>query len=349
MGRSISRTISRRAILVLAALMAVGGFSSGTAPASAQKSGKKVKLLLVSYAVTKAAYDEIIPKFERKWKQQTGQDLEIKSSYGGSGSQTRAVIDGLEADVTNLALAADTEKLVKAGLVNKNWESELPNNSIVTRSVVAIVTRPKNPKFIKTWKDLARPSINVVTANPKTSGVARWNFLGLWGSVTEKGGSEQEARRFISNVYKNVDILPKDARESTDVFIKKGQGDVLLNYENEVLLARQNGETEYPYIIPKVNIAIDTPVTVVDKNAAKHGTTEVAKAFAKYLFEPEAQEVFASKGFRPVNQSVWSKVQNKFAKIEKLYTVNEFGGWSAAQKKFFTDGAIFDQIFSKTR
>ncbi len=339
----------RRVALTLLSISLFTAALGRVTPASAEKSGGKVRLLLVSYAVTKAAYDEIIPRFERRWKQQTGQTLEIKASYGGSGSQTRAVIDGLEADVTNLALSADTEKLVQAGLIKNGWASELPNNSNVTRSVVAIVTRPRNPKFIKTWKDLARPSINVVTANPKTSGVARWNFLALWGSVSETGGSDKEARRFISNVYKNVDILPKDAREATDIFIKKGQGDVLLNYENEILLARQNGETEFPFVIPKVNIAIDTPVAVVDKNVDKHGTRKVAEAFAKYLFEPEAQEVFARKGFRPTHPQVWRRVQNRFARIDKLFTIGEFGGWPAAQKKFFKDGGVFDQIFSQTR
>jgi sulfate transport system substrate-binding protein len=332
-------------LLLVAAL--AGTSVLGTTEPSRSQSNKKVEILLVSYAVTKAAYDRIIPKFRAEWKKKTGQDVVINTSFGGSGSQTRAIIDGLDADVTNLALASDTEKLVKAGLVKDGWEKELPNNSIVTNSTVAIVTRPKNPKKISGWQDLAKPNVDVVTANPKTSGVARWNFLALWGSVTENGGTESQARQFVGKVFKNVDLLAKDAREATDIFIKKGQGDALLNYENELILARLNGEREFPYVIPSTNIRIEPPVAVVDKNVDKKGTRKVAQAFAQYLFTPTAQEEFAKLGFRPVNKQVLQKYQSRFAKINKFYTVKEFGGWDVAQKKFFGDGGLFDQIFAK--
>ena len=308
------------------------------------QSGKKVELTLVTYAVTKAAYSKIIPNFVAKWKREKGQDVEIKESYGGSGSQTRAVIDGLPADVVALALAGDITKIEQAGLIKPGWEKESPNNSIVTRSVVALETRAGNPKKIKTWTDLVRPDVKLVTANPKTSGGAKWNFLALWGSVVKNGGNDTQALKFVTDVFKNVVALPKDARESSDAFYKKGQGDVLINYENEVILAAQQGKTDTSYIIPPVNISIEGPVAVVDKNVDKHGNREVSEAFVKFLFTPEAQREFAKVGFRPVDQTVSKEVKSKFPYIAKLYTVGDLGGWSGVQKKFFADGAIFDKI-----
>lgn len=321
--------------------------SAGTAAQKTQlisQKGKKVEITLVSYAVTKAAYSKIIPQFVAKWKREKGQDVEIRESYGGSGSQTRAVIDGLQADVVALALALDTKKIEKAGLINPGWEKDAPNNSIVTRSVVALETRPGNPKKIKTWSDLAKPGVKIVTANPKTSGGARWNFLALWGAVAKNGGTETQALNFVTQVFKNVVVLPKDARESSDVFYKKNQGDVLLNYENEVILAAQQGKTDVSYEVPATNISIEGPVTVVDKIVDKRGTREVSEAFVKFLFTPEAQREFAKVGFRPVNSTVANEVQSRFPKISRLYTVGSLGGWDGVQKKFFDDGAIFDRI-----
>ncbi|MGB8698484.1 MAG: sulfate ABC transporter substrate-binding protein, partial [Thermosynechococcaceae cyanobacterium] len=273
----------------------------------------------------------------------TGQEVTFEQSYGGSGSQTRAVIDGLEADVVALALALDTQKIEKAGLIAPGWEKKLPNESIVTRSVAALVTRPGKPK-IGTWSALATPKLQVITANPKTSGGARWNFLALWGSVTQTGGTEAQAKTFVETVFKNVPVLPKDAREASDVFYKQGQGDVLINYENEVLLAQQQGQYQ-PYTVPTdANISIDSPVAVVDKNVDKHGTRKVAEAFAQYLFTPDAQREFAKVGFRPVDPSVAKEVEAQFPKVKKLFTVEELGGWKKIQSQFFDDGALFDQI-----
>ncbi|PSF35275.1 sulfate ABC transporter substrate-binding protein [Aphanothece hegewaldii CCALA 016] len=310
---------------------------------------KTVELTLVSYAVTQAAYSKIIPQFAAKWKKEHNQEVVFRQSFGGSGSQTRAVIDGLEADVVALALALDVEKIEKAGLIKPGWEKEAPNNAIVTRSVAAIVTRQGNPKKINTWSDLVKPGVQVITANPKTSGGARWNFLALWGSVTQTGGNEQKARQFVTQVYKNVPVLPKDAREASDVFFKQGQGDVLINYENEVILAKQKGEGNFSYTIPAVNVSIDAPVAVVDKNVDKHKTRPVAEAFVKFLYTPEAQREFAKVGFRPVNTTVSKEVSSKFPKVNKLSTVQTFGGWDTIQKKFFNDGTIFDQIQSTSR
>src|SRR5579883_319206 len=207
-----------------------------SSPAAANK--QDVELTLVSFAVTKAAHEAIIPKFVDKWKQEHNQNVTFKQSYGGSGSQTRAVIDGLEADIVHLSLAGDTQKIEKAGLIQSGWEKEVPNNAIVTKTVAALVTRLNNPKGIKNWSDLAKDSVKLITADPKTSGIARWNFLALWNSVIKTGGDDAKAQDFVTKVYKNVPVLTKDAREASDVFLKQGQGDALINYENEILLAK---------------------------------------------------------------------------------------------------------------
>lgn len=320
----------------------------GASPVSAKKDN--VEITLVSFAVTKAAHEAIIPKFIDKWKQEHNQTVKIKQSYGGSGSQTRAVIDGLEADVVHLALALDTQNIEKAGLIQPGWEKEVPNDGIVSKSVAALVTRPGNPKGIKTWADLGKDGIKLITADPKTSGVARWNFLALWNSVIKTGGDEAKATDFVTKVYKNVPILTKDAREATDAFFKQGQGDALINYENEIILAEQKGE-KVTYVIPDVNISIDNPIAVVDKNVDKHGNREVAEAFVKFLYTPEAQQEFAKVGFRPVDETVaqTKEVADKYPKVKNLGTVQDFGGWDAVQKKFFADGALFDQIQSKNK
>ncbi|OWY68397.1 sulfate-binding protein [cyanobacterium TDX16] len=339
--------------VAIAACSGGNGNNSATQnPAASPVSANKqdVELTLVSFAVTKAAHDAIIPKFTEQWKQEHNQNVTFKTSYGGSGSQTRAVIDGLEADVVHLALALDTSRIEKAGLIEPGWEKEVPDNGIVSRSVAALVTRPDNPKGIKTWADLAKDGVSLITADPKTSGIARWNFLTLWNSAIKTGDSEEQALDFVSKVYGNVPILTKDAREATDVFFKQGQGDALINYENEILLAQQKGE-KVSYIIPDVNISIDNPIAVVDRNVDKHGTREVAEAFVNYLFTPEAQQEFAKVGFRPVDETVAQTKENtdKYPKVQNLGSVKDFGGWNAVQKKFFEDGAVFDQIQAKIK
>lgn len=327
------------------AISACSGSNANTGGSASSGEQGDVELTLVSYAVTRAAYEKIIPEFTAKWKQEHNQNVTFNQSYGGSGSQARAVVDGLEADVVALALALDTQKIQQAELIEPGWEKEAPNNSIVHKSVVALVTREGNPKGIKTWADLGKDGVSVITANPKTSGGARWNFLALWGSVTRTGGDEAKALDFTTKVIKNAPVLPKDARESSDVFFKQGQGDVLLNYENEVILAGLNGE-KLPYVIPEVNISIDNPVTVVDKNVDKHGTREVAQAFVDFLFTPIAQQEFAKVGFRPVEPTVGEKVTKQYSKIKTLFTAQDLGGWDTIQSKFFDDGAIFDKIQS---
>lgn len=317
--------------------------AGGASPVSNQ--AKDVELTLVSYAVPKAAHDAIIPKFVEQWKKEKGQNVVFKQSYGGSGSQTRAIIDGLEADITHLALAADTGKLVKAGLVSSDWTTKVPNDGIVAKTVAAIITREGNPKNIKTFNDLTRDDVKWVTANPKTSGGARWNFLALWDAALKSGGDEAKAKEFVTKAYKNVAVLTKDARESTDAFAKQGQGDALINYENEVLLAIDKGE-KLEYVIPETNVSIDTPLAVVDKNVDKHGTREVAEAFAKFLFTPEAQQEFVKLGYRPVDAAAAKQKENvdKYPAVKTLGTIKDYGGWDEVQTKFFEDGAVFDQV-----
>ena len=335
--------------VALGALAAGGASALLSTQALAQAQPRKTQqILLVSYAVTKSAYDKIIPLFQADWKKKTGQSVVIKTSFGGSGAQTRAVIDGLEADVVGLAMAADVSKIERAGLIQPGWDKELPNNAVATNSTVAFFVRPGNPKKIKTWQDLNNPNVEVVTGNPKTSGGARWNFLGLWGSVTATGGSEAEARRFIASVLRNVEVLPKDAREATDTFVKRRKGDVLLNWETEAILAKRNGEWTVPYRLPSPNVLTEMPIAVVDKNVDRHGTRKVSEAFAKFLFTSAAQKAFVDNGFRPVTPEGKAYAKGKFQQVT-FFRVSEFGGWSAVDKKFFGKGGVWDQIFSKTR
>lgn len=348
------RSLWRWVGLFLAGLGLSGAIASCTAPNTSTSSSsptpaaskEPIEMTLVSYAVTKAAYEKIIPLFTDQWQKEHGQAVTINQSYGGSGSQTRAVIDGLEADVVALALAVDTQKIEKAGLIEPGWESEAPNNAIVYSSVAALVTREGNPKGIQDWPDLAKDGVQVITANPKTSGGARWNFLALWGAISQTGGDDAKALDFTTQVYQNVPVLPKDAREATDVFYSRGQGDVLINYENEMILAKAQGQDQ-PYIVPDVNISIDGPIAVVDANVDKHGTREVAEAFVEFLFTPEAQREFAKTGFRSSDPTIAEEFASQYPKISKLFTVDDFGGWDEIQTKFFEDGAVFDQIQAK--
>lgn len=320
--------------------------SGGASPASNTSATKPdVELTLVSFAVTKTAHEAIIPKFVEQWKKEQNQNVTFKQSYGGSGSQTRAVIDGLEADIVHLALAGDTNKLVKAGFIEAGWEKEVPNDGTVSKSVAALITREGNPKNIKDWADLTKDGVTWITADPKTSGIARWNFLALWNAAIKANPDEAKAQEFVTKAFKNVPVLTKDAREASDIFLKQGQGDALINYENEILLAQAKGE-KASFIIPDVNISIDNPIAVVDKNVDKHKTREVAEAFVKFLFSPDAQTEFAKVGFRPVDDSVSKQKEfsDKYKSVKTLGSIKDYGGWGDFQKKFFDDGAVFDQI-----
>ncbi|KOP27784.1 sulfate-binding protein [Hapalosiphon sp. MRB220] len=328
-------------IILSMAVTACSGSSSATKP--------DIKLRLVSYSVTKAAHDQIIPKFVEKWKTEHNQNVTFEQSYAGSGAQTAAVISGSqEADIVHLALPLDVNKIQQAGLIKSGWEIKAPRNGVVTRSVATIVTREGNPKGIKTWEDLAKNDVKLIAANPKTSGIGIWEFLTLWGSVTQTGGDEATALDYVTKVYQNTPVLTKDAREASDLFFQKGQGDVLINYENEVILAEQNG-AKLPYVVPQVNISIDNPVTIVDKYVDKHGTREVAQAFVDFLYSTEAQQEFAKLGYRSVNPTVSQKVIKQYPEIKTLFTALDLGGWENIQKKFFGEGAVFDKVQAAKR
>ncbi|MHC5936238.1 sulfate ABC transporter substrate-binding protein [Nostoc sp.] len=329
--------------VVMAACSSPNVDNTGNAGAGSQRD---VTLTFVSYSVTSAAYQQIIPKFIELWKKEHNQNVTFNQSYDGSGSQTFAVIDGKEADVVHLSLAIDINKLVEVGFIQPGWEKEAPNDAIVTKSVDAIAIREGNPKNIKTWADLARDGVNVVTPDPRTSGGARWNFLSLWGSVTKTGGNENQAIDFTSKVYNNAPLLPKTARNATELFFNDNKGDVLLNYENEMILLAKNGK-RFSYLVPDVNISIDNPVAVVDKNVDKHGIRPIAEAFIKFLYTPESQREFTKLGFRPVDLTVTKEVEGKFPKIKTIFKAQDLGGWDEIQKKFFDEGAIFDKIRAK--
>ncbi|MFM8259752.1 MAG: sulfate ABC transporter substrate-binding protein [Vulcanococcus sp.] len=340
-ARRLPRLRSGLAALPLAAAL-------GTPLAQAQSQANPQSLTVVSYAVTKTAYDEIFRLFATDWKKKTGQTVSLRGSYGGSGSQTRAVIDGLEADVVSLAMAADVNKIQQAGLIQPGWEKENPYNSTPINSTVAVFVRPGNPKKINGWKDLDNKDVEVVLANPKTSGGARWNFLALWGAITRSGGSEAQARSFITGVYKNADVLPKDAREATDAFVKRRQGDVLLNWETEAILARRKGEWTTPYKLFSPNVLTEQPVAVVDKVVDRRGSRKLAEAFVRFLYTPAAQKVFADNGFRPTTPEGKAYAKGRFQNLS-FFRVGDFGGWAGIDKPFFGKGGIWDQIFMRTR
>jgi sulfate/thiosulfate-binding protein len=326
-----------RLTLLLSAL----AWGSAMGPAAA------VKLLNVSYDPTRELYQDINAAFAKQWRTKTGQDVSVQQSHGGSGKQARSVIDGLEADVVTLALAYDVDAVAGSGLIAKNWQSRLPNNSAPYTSTVVFLVRKGNPKKIKDWEDLVRPGISVISANPKTSGGARWNYLAAWGFALKKYGSEAKAKEFVTRLYKNVPVLDSGARGSTVTFVERGIGDVLIAWENEALLAvKQLGEKgEFQLVVPSTSILAEPSVAVVDKVAAKHKAIQVATAYLQFLYTPEGQEIAARHYYRPRNEAVAAKYAKQFPQVQ-LFTIDAvFGGWTKAQKTHFADGGVFDQIY----
>ena len=309
-----------------------------------------VTLLNVSYDPTRELYKEINTAFAREWKRRTGQDVVIKQSHGGSGAQARAVIDGLEADVVTLALAYDIDEIAARGkTLPADWQKKLPHNSTPFASTVVFVVRKGNPKGIKDWNDLTKEGVQVITANPKTSGGARWNYLGAWGYALQKhGGSEAAARDFITRLYRNVPVLDAGARGSTTTFVERGIGDVLIAWENEALLsAKQLGPDKFDIVIPSVSILAEPPVAVNETIAAKHGTTKVARAYLEFLYTEAAQALGAKHYFRPTGPKSIAKFGGQFPKVQQFTIDKVFGGWAKAQKTHFADGGVFDQIYTK--
>jgi len=308
---------------------------------------KDITLLNVSYDPTRELYQDYNKAFGAYWKDKTGDTVTINQSHGGSGKQARAVIDGLEADVVTLGLAYDIDAISeKSGLLSRDWQTKLPNNSTPYTSTIVFLVRKGNPKGIKDWDDLVKPGISVITPNPKTSGGARWNYLAAWGYALKKYGTEGNAKEFVADLYKNVPVLDSGARGSMVTFAERGIGDVVISWENEAFLAiSQIGKGQFEMIVPSVSILAEPPVAVVEKVASRRGTSEVAKAYLEYLYSEQGQEIAAKNYYRPRLASVAAKYANMFPKIS-LFTVDGlFGGWQKAQKVHFADGGSFDQIY----
>jgi sulfate/thiosulfate-binding protein len=310
------------------------------------------KLLNVSYDPTRELFGDINQSFAKVWKAQTGKELVVNQSHGGSGKQARSVIDGLDADVVTLALAYDIDAIAeKAKLLPEKWQSRLPNNSTPYTSTVVFVVRKGNPKGIKDWDDLVKPGTIVVTPNPKTSGGARWNYLAAWGYALKKfGGDEAKAKDFVAKLFLNVPVLDSGARGSTITFSQRRIGHVLIAWENEaLLLVNELGKGQFEIVAPSMSILAEPPVALLDKNVDKHGTRALAEAYLKFLYSEEGQQIAATRHFRPQNPAVLEKSRAQFPKLT-LFTIDElFGGWKAAQHKHFDDTGVFDQIYTAAK
>ncbi len=304
--------------------------------------------LNVSYDPTRELYKAINPAFVADWKAKTGETIEIQASHGGSGAQARAVIDGLNADVVTLALAADIDAIAsKSGKIPVDWQKRRPNNSSPYTSTIVFLVRKDNPKAVKDWDDLAKPGVAVITPNPKTSGGARWNYLAAWGYGLKKfGGDEAKTKEFVKAIYRNAPVMDTGARGSTITFAQRGLGDVLITWENEAFLAlKEFGADKFEIVTPRQSILAEPPVAVVDANADAKGNRKVAEAYLDFLYSPPAQAIIARNYYRPVHPEYAAKEDvKKFAKIDFITVDKAFGGWAAAQKKHFADGGIFDDI-----
>lgn len=311
-------------------------------------SAKEINLLNVSYDPTRELYDEYNKAFATHWEALSGDKVTINQSHGGSGKQARGVIEGVDADVVTLALAYDIDSIAeKSGLLPKNWQTRLPNNSSPYTSTIIFLVRKGNPKNIKDWDDLAKPGIAVITPNPKTSGGARWNHLAAWGyALKQWNNDEDKAKEFLKAIYKNVSVLDTGARGSTTTFVERGIGDVFISWENEAYLAvNELGPDKFEIVVPSVSILAEPPVALVDRNADRHGTRKIAEEYLNYLYSDEGQEIAAKNYYRPRNTQIFQKYSSTFKPVN-LFTIDEFGGWQAAQKKHFADKGIFDQIYA---
>ena len=338
---------SRRAILGVAA----GGAAVLGAPAILRGralAAEPLTLLNVSYDPTRELYKAINPAFSDFWKKRTGQDVTVKQSHGGSGAQSRSVLDGLEADIVTLGLAWDIDALADHGLIAKDWQSRLPSNSTPYFSTIVFLVRKGNPKGIKTWADLVKPGVQVVTPNPKTSGGARWAYLAAWGYAQRApGGNEAKAKDFVKAVYGHVPVLDTGARGSTVTFAQRAVGDVLLSWENEAHLSlAEFGEDKFDIVYPPVSILAEPPVAVVDKNVEKHNTATLALGYLNFLYSPLGQDIIGKNFYRPRNAAAVGKYAGQFPKVPFFNIDNTFGGWRAAQAKHFADGGVFDSIYA---
>ena len=308
-----------------------------------------IELTNVSYDPTRELYEDINQAFAKEWQAKTGKTVTFKMSHGGSGKQSRSIIDGLDADVATLALAHDIDAIAEKGkLLPTDWQKALPDNSSPYTSTIVFLVRKGNPKGIRDWADLAKPGVQVITPNPKTSGGARWNFLAAWAYGRKAGGSDAAAEQFVAQVYRNVPVLDSGARGSTTTFVERGIGDVLISWENEAYLAeKEMGKGKFEVVVPSISILAEPPVAVITENAKKRGTLEVAEAYLRFLYTPEAQAMIARNFYRPRDPAVAAQFRSQFPEIEMTTIDKDFGGWTKAQKVYFDDGGVFDRIYAK--
>ncbi|MEC0178913.1 sulfate ABC transporter substrate-binding protein [Paenibacillus favisporus] len=359
----VRRGVSAGLALLLTAALAACGNGSGSGStdkeaggttegksteAQADSSAKPVELLNVSYDPTRELYENYNKAFAAYWEKEKGQKVTIKQSHGGSGAQSRSVIDGLEADVVTLALGYDIDAIQKKGLINEGWESKFEHNSTPYSSTIVFLVKKGNPKNIKDWGDLIKGDVEVITPNPKTSGGARWNYLAAWGyALKQNNNDEAKAQEFVKELFKHVPVLDTGARGATTTFVERGIGDVLLAWENEAMLSvKELGPDKFDIVYPSVSILAEPPVAVVDKVVDKRGTREVAEAYLKYLYSEEGQTIAAENFYRPTLDSVKEKFKDKFHDINLFTLQDVFGTWDETQKKHFSDGGIFDQIYT---
>jgi sulfate/thiosulfate-binding protein len=337
--------LSRRRALALAGaalpMAAVG--------ATAARADAADTLLNASFDPTAKLYGAYDALFSAYWTKKTGTAPVLHFSHGGSGAQARAVIEGLQADVVTLALAYDIDAIAKAGLIAKDWQSRLPNNSTPYTSTVVFLVRKGNPNAIKDWSDLIKPGVQVITPNPKTSGGARWNVLAAWAyALKANNGDTDKAKAYLKALFANVPVLDTGAHGSTLTFTQRNIGDVLVGWESDAYQSiKQDGTGNYEVVLPSISILAEPPVAVVDKNAAKHGATAIAEEYLKYLYSPEAQDIIGKNFFRPHDTAASSKYAAQFPQIDMVTVETAFGGWQKAQPEFFGEGGIFDQVYAK--
>lgn len=365
MRRSLSLATLLLTVLTLLAACgspATGGTAgdqTGAAPAAsaagstaASTSGGATKITLAAYTTPREAYAQIIPLFQKSWKDKTGQDVTFEESYQASGAQSRAIVDGFDADIAALSLEADIDRIVKAGLITHDWKT-INKTGMVSTSVVAFAVRPGNPKNIQDWADLAKPGVEVLTPNPKTSGGAQWNIMALYGAALRgqiagvAKDDQAAAVDFMKQVLRNVSVMDKGARESITNF-EKGIGDVAITYENEVLVAQKAGQ-QMDLVIPSSTILIENPIALIDASVEQHGNREVVEAFIQFLFTPEAQKIFAEYGLRSVDPAVAQETAAQYPPVSDLFTIQDFGGWGEVSPAFFGDTGIYSTAIAEVQ
>ena len=349
---SLRKNLFFHILLLLLLFSLLVGCTSQSGDKSSASGAGTIKLTLAAYTTPREAYRELIPIFQKQWLDKTGQTVTFEESYLGSGAQSRAVVEGFEADIVALSLEADVTRIENAGLITHDWRAQ-PYGGMVSTSIVSFAVRAGNPKDIRDWNDLARPGIQVLTPNPKMSGGAMWNILGLYGAATRgyvegvPAGNQAAAQEFLLSVLRNVTVMDKAARESITNF-EKGIGDIAITYENEVLVGQMSGET-HDLVIPRSTILIENPAATVDIYVDKHGTREVAEAFLDFLFSHEAQEIFARHGLRSPDPDVAQTTAALYPPVEDLFTIDYYGGWSEATPKMFADDGIYSLTVEKVQ